>query len=63
MDRIVVFEREGEAFRGCTACDFEEAMPEAGPATEIPTRVNKADLEKADTPVQVVRIIQAVTKH
>lgn len=62
MDKIVVFERDGSAFRGCVACDFEEPQPELNPVDEMPTRVNQAELDKKDDSVQVVQIIQTVSK-
>lgn len=63
LDRIVVFERDGQAFRGCVSCDFEEPQPELNAGNEIPTRVNQGEIDKVDTEAQVVQIIPAVSKN
>ncbi|MCP5207793.1 MAG: YheV family putative metal-binding protein [Hahellaceae bacterium] len=62
LDRIVVFERDGQAFRGCVSCDFEEPQPELDAGNEIPTRVNQGDADKTEAEAQVVQIIPTIRK-
>jgi hypothetical protein len=63
LDRIVVFERDGHAFRGCISCDFEEPQPELNTVNEMPTRVNHGEPDQPEDKAQVVQIIPTVSKN
>ena len=41
MDKIVMYEKDGINYRECVECGYEDEMPVAGLANEIPTRVNE----------------------
>ena len=41
MDKIVMYEKDGKNFRECVVCGYEDEMPVAGGAYEIPTRVQE----------------------
>jgi len=41
MDKIVMYEKDEKNFRECVVCGYEDEMPIAGGAYEIPTRVKE----------------------
>jgi len=49
MDKIVMYEQDGKNFRECVVCDYEDEMPAAGGAYEIPTRVKEKPVEPEST--------------
>lgn len=61
MDRIHVYEADGDQYKACVACDFEEKMVLVVAPGELETRVNHlADSEVTQQDdVSVVKIIGA----
>lgn len=61
MDRIHVYETDGDQYKACVACDFEEKMVLVVAPGELETRVNHlADKEFAQQEaVSVVKIMGA----
>lgn len=59
MDRIHIYESDGEQYKACVACDFEEKMMLTVTPGELETRVNHlADKEFAQQDaVSVVKIL------
>ncbi len=41
IDKIYIFSREGQKYRACVNCDFEELMRFDSAPAELQTRVNK----------------------
>lgn len=50
MDRIVAYAKDGEQFRECVSCGFEEKLVAQVAMQELTTRVNQS--EEATTPDQ-----------
>jgi len=56
IDKIYTYEEEGRKFRGCSRCDFVEALQFDASPQELGTRVNRS-LEKRKEEVQAVRLM------
>lgn len=57
MDKIVV-EREGD-IRFCVSCGFSDERPSPSATRELPTRATRGAARRLDTPVQVVKLVDA----
>ncbi|MBU2708637.1 YheV family putative metal-binding protein [Zooshikella marina] len=55
MDRIVVFEQEGQQRRECVACGYSDILIIKPDQVEIPTRVTPEDKKKEDVPPQPIK--------
>jgi uncharacterized metal-binding protein (TIGR02443 family) len=54
MDKIVVYNKDGQDYRECVSCGFSDEMHFAPKSRELETRVNKSDEEKKSE-VQVIQ--------
>lgn len=54
MDKIVVYNKDGQDYRECVSCGFSDEMHFAPKARELETRVNKSEDEKK-AEVQVIQ--------
>ncbi len=54
LDKIVVYQKEGQDFRECVSCGFSDEMHFQQQAKELETRVNKTEEEK-EIEVQVLQ--------
>ncbi len=55
MDKIIV-DMDTQT-RECVACDFSEARPQDGAASELPTRVSRAAARRVETPAETITLI------
>ena len=56
MDKIVMYQQDEKNFRECVACGYEDEMPLAGGANEIPTRVNEKAAQR-EVPEQALKFV------
>ncbi|HSG60368.1 MAG TPA: YheV family putative zinc ribbon protein [Pseudomonadales bacterium] len=58
MDTVRAYEQDGNLYRECVVCDFNDAMDaQNGPAKELPTRVNQSDKLVLDEGEKVIRLL------
>lgn len=55
MDRVVMYESEGQRVRECIDCGFRDVMTTGLEADELETRVNRREKMLQDTPAQPIR--------
>ena len=61
MDRLVVFEQNGQTQRECVECGFRDSQAETAPRQELKTRVNQpqeTSQPEPDDEVQPIKIIR-----
>ena len=56
LDTIVMYRRDGQEFRECVDCGFEDKLIFKPRVNELETRVNKTEEEK-QRETQVIRLI------
>jgi len=64
MDRIVMYDKDGERVRECVSCGYRDALDERGnPVAELTTRVNQPRAGEKTLPhedeVRVINILDA----
>lgn len=62
LDKVFTFERDGQSWRACVSCGFEESFASYSDSLEeLPTRVNQHRLGEQplehETPLEAVRLI------